>query len=87
MRGPQPEDLASAFDSLVSGTIIHWLYEAPGEPLHARMLRAAEILLGGIAMEPLAKYTGPVPVLYSPDETRGRAPRARAPRPGTRRRR
>jgi AcrR family transcriptional regulator len=89
VRGPEPEDLASAFDSLVSGTIIHWLYEAPGDPpLHARMLRAAEILLGGIAVDPNAKYTGPEPVLFPPDETRGRPPRrARAPRPGTRRRR
>jgi AcrR family transcriptional regulator len=88
VRGGQPEDLASAFDSLVFGTIIHWLYEALGEPLHARMLRAAEILLGGIAVDGAATYTGPVPVLYEADDTRGRPPR-RAPqaRPRTRRRR
>ena len=88
VRGPQPEDLASAFDSLVSGTIVHWLYEAPGEPLHARMLRAAEILLGGIAAEPAPNYTGPAPVLVPLDEAQGRRPRTvRAPQPGTRRRR
>jgi AcrR family transcriptional regulator len=88
VRGPQPEHLASAFDSLVSGTIVHWLYEAPGEPLHARMLRAAEILLGGIAADPAAKYTGPAPVLYVPDDAQARRARSvRAPRSGTRRRR
>ena len=86
LRGAQPEDLASAFDSLVSGTIVHWLYEAPGEPLHARMLRAAEILLGGIAADAAAVYTGPAPVLFSPDDPRGRPPRrASAPRPRKRR--
>lgn len=87
VRGPLAEDLASAFDSLVSGTIIHWLYEARGEPLHARMLRAAEILLGGIATDPAAKYAGPAPVLYAPVAAQGRARRARAPRPRARRRR
>jgi AcrR family transcriptional regulator len=50
VRDQRAEDLASAFDSLVFGTITHWLYEPRGgEPLHERMLRAAEILLGGVA--------------------------------------
>jgi AcrR family transcriptional regulator len=86
-RDRRPEDLASAFDSLVFGTITHWLYEAPGEALHARMLRAAEILLGGSAADPAAIYTGPAPVLYATDDLRGRAPAARAPRKQRRRRR
>jgi len=50
-RGPDPETLASAFDSLVFGTITHWLYEDRDEPLHERMLCAAELLLCGIAGE------------------------------------
>jgi AcrR family transcriptional regulator len=41
-------DLAAAFDSLVNGTIVHWLYDDRSEPLVARMRRAAEILLGRI---------------------------------------
>ncbi len=48
-RAQTPETLASAFDSLVFGTITHWLYEDRAEPLHARMLCAAELLLRGIA--------------------------------------
>ncbi len=51
--------MASAFDSLVFGTIVHWLYEARGEPLHARMLRAAEILLGGSAADRAAPTARP----------------------------
>jgi AcrR family transcriptional regulator len=88
LRDSQPEELASAFDSLVSGTIVHWLYEASGEPLHAQMLRAAEILLGGIAAERGASYPGPVPVLYDPEASVPVATgRSRAPRPAKRRRR
>jgi len=48
-RKQPSESLASAFDSLVFGTITHWLYQDHGEPLHERMLRAAELLLGGVA--------------------------------------
>jgi AcrR family transcriptional regulator len=43
----RPEDLASAFDALVFGTITHWLYDDASESLQARMARAAEIFLGG----------------------------------------
>jgi AcrR family transcriptional regulator len=87
VRTRQPEDLASAFDSLVFGTVIHWLYEDRGEPLHGRMLRAADLLLGGIAVQPEAEYRGPAPVLYVPDVADRRpVRRARAPRPRTRRR-
>lgn len=66
-RGPTPETLASAFDSLVFGTITHWLYEDRDEPLHERMLCAAEILLSGIARE-------------SPRTSRPARPAARAKR-------
>ena len=87
VRTQEPEDLASAFDALVFGTIIHWLYEDSGEPLHARMLRAAELLLGGIATQPEGEYRGPAPVLLSPDAPLNRpARRARAPGRRTRRR-
>jgi AcrR family transcriptional regulator len=64
VRDQRPEDMASAFDGLVFGTIIHWLYEARGEPLAARMLRAAELLLGGSAAKPEKPYRGPAPTLY-----------------------
>jgi AcrR family transcriptional regulator len=47
-RGFEPEDLATAFDSLVFGTITHWLYDDASEALPARMRRAAEILLGAV---------------------------------------
>jgi AcrR family transcriptional regulator len=77
VREPPAEDLASAFDSLVFGTIIHWLYEGLGEPLHLRMLRAAEVLLGGIAVDAGAEYTGPVPQLEKEVVLR---PRPRSPR-------
>ena len=43
------EDLAAAFDSLVFGTITHWLYTDDIQPLVLRMQNAAEIFLGTIA--------------------------------------
>jgi AcrR family transcriptional regulator len=46
----RPEDLATAFDSLVFGTITHWLYDDASEPLHRRMQRAAEVFLGAVAL-------------------------------------
>ena len=42
----RPRDLAAAFDSLVNGTITHWLYDDRSEPLVLRMRLAAEIYLG-----------------------------------------
>jgi AcrR family transcriptional regulator len=86
VRDQQPEDLASAFDSLVFGTIVQWLYEAPGEPLHARMLHAAEILLRGSAADPAVEYAGPAPVLGFTDVSSSRPPAPHAPRPARRRR-
>ncbi len=48
-RAYRAEDLASAFDSMVNGTITHWLYGDAAEPLRRRMERAAEVLLGAVA--------------------------------------
>lgn len=44
-RQLRPGDLASAFDSLVNGTITHWLYDDTSESLHTRMRRIADIFL------------------------------------------
>jgi hypothetical protein len=52
VAGHRPEDLAAAFDSLVNGTITHWLYEDASESLAARMRRAAEIFLGAVEAAP-----------------------------------
>jgi len=46
-RDHRPEDLASAFDALVFGTITHWLYDDTSEPLPLRMAHAAEVFLSG----------------------------------------
>ena len=51
-RAHRAEDLAGAIDGVVFGTITHWLYDDPSEPLGARMLRAAEVLLAPVAVEP-----------------------------------
>ena len=47
-RDHRPEDLATAFDSLVFGTITHGLYDDASEALELRMRRAAEVFLGGL---------------------------------------
>jgi AcrR family transcriptional regulator len=87
VRTRTAEALASAFDSLVFGTVTHWLYEDSDEPLHARMQAAAEVLLGGIAAQPEVEYDGPAPVLLSADAIENRpARRARAASRKTRRR-
>jgi len=87
VREPAAEDLASAFDSLVFGTIIHWLYEELGEPLHARMGRAAEVLLRGAALDPDATYPGPPPRLFDAPARAGAPPPVRSPKRVKRRRR
>jgi TetR/AcrR family transcriptional regulator of autoinduction and epiphytic fitness len=74
------EDLASAFDSLVNGTITRWLYGDAAEPLRERMQRAAEVFLGPVAVGPAPH--GPLPVLAPPrprrrPHRRGDARRAR----------
>src|SRR5215510_7061687 len=50
-RTHRAEDLASAFDSLVNGTITHWLYGDAAESLRDRMGRAAEVFLGEVAVD------------------------------------
>ncbi|HXJ36286.1 MAG TPA: TetR/AcrR family transcriptional regulator [Candidatus Eisenbacteria bacterium] len=53
------QDLASAFDSLVNGTITHWLYGDAAEPLRERMGRAAAVFLGEVATGTPAKRRPP----------------------------
>src|SRR3989442_1295907 len=53
-RALRAEALASAFDSLVKGTITHWLYGDAAEPLKERMKRAADVFLGAAAVGPAA---------------------------------
>jgi len=48
-RDHAAEDLASAFDSLANGTIVHWLYDDPSGSLRERMGRAVEIFLGAVS--------------------------------------
>lgn len=55
-RDHMPEDLTEVFDSLVNGTITHWLYDDSSEPLSARMVRTANIFLGPVAAEDLSVY-------------------------------
>jgi AcrR family transcriptional regulator len=75
------EDLASAFDSLVNGTITHWLYGDATEPLRERMRRAADVFLAGAATGRVTRDVHPAPVL-APARARGRV---RARRAATRR--
>ena len=73
------DDLATAFDSLVFGTVTHWLYDDVSEPLHDRMLRAARVFL-----EPIAPgHAGPdevLPALDGPVRPRARPGGARGAR-------
>ena len=64
VSGLDPQDLATAFDALVFGTITHWLYDDASQPLPGRMLRAAQVLLGPVAKQPAQAYRGPKPDLY-----------------------
>jgi len=74
------EDLASAFDSLVNGTITHWLYGDAAEPLRERMHRAAEVFLGPVAVGPSGATAGPFPALAPERPPRSRVrPRRRNP--------
>jgi len=58
-RALRVEDLASAFDSLVNGTIMHWLYADAADPLRQRMQRAADIFLGAAAVAPTSSRSAP----------------------------
>ncbi len=62
----RPADLAMAFDSLVFGTITHWLYDDASESLQLRMERAADVFLGPVARQPASAWSGPEPVLTEP---------------------
>ena len=59
-----PEDLATAFDSLVFGTITHWLYDDASQALTARMLAASEVFLGPVATGSADAWEGPDPDLW-----------------------
>lgn len=48
-RQHRAEVLASVFDSLVNGTITHWLYDDASESLQMRMRRVAEVFLHAAA--------------------------------------
>lgn len=61
-----PEDLAYAFDSLSSGTIVHWLYDDPSKPLRDRMARAVDIFLGEVAPSSGRRGDEPLPELGEP---------------------
>jgi AcrR family transcriptional regulator len=63
----EPAALASAFEAIVNGTIVHWLYDDASEPLRLRMLRAARIFLGPVAVPADDAAEVEVPVLV-PDE-------------------
>jgi len=82
-REYRAEDLASAFDSLVNGTITHWLYGDAAEPLRRRMRRAAEVVLGAVALAPAAHRSALLPAL-APRRRRTSAPRRQRHPPGRR---
>ena len=67
------EDLAFAFDSLVFGTITHWLYDDASEPLHDRMSRAAEIFLAPVALDAESQAEHPAPDLVAHERSRERS--------------
>lgn len=68
-RAFDAEDLASACDSLVFGTITRWLYDDATEPLQKRMRRAADVYLGGVATMSADTYEGTLPDLAVPPKT------------------
>ena len=74
------EDLATAFDSLVFGTITHWLYDDPSKSLTERMEAAAEVFLGPVA-KPSKAYDGPKPTLWIGGDPRFSAARGESSAP------
>lgn len=64
-----PHALAHAFDSLVFGTITHWLYDDASQPLRERMLAAADIFLGPVGKAAAGAYDGPIPGWYEAGQT------------------
>ncbi|MGH0029653.1 MAG: TetR/AcrR family transcriptional regulator [Myxococcota bacterium] len=61
--GFEARALATAFDSLVFGTLTHWLYDDASESLVDRMLAAADVFLGPVGRVP-ATWAGPDPDLW-----------------------
>jgi AcrR family transcriptional regulator len=61
-KAHSPEALASAFTSLVTGTITHWLYDDDTHPLHERMRDAADIFLAPISVERESQRRGRIAV-------------------------
>jgi AcrR family transcriptional regulator len=59
-----PEHLAVAFDSLVLGTLTHWLYDDASSSLRERMLASSRVFLGPVAMQSAEEWTGPEPDLF-----------------------
>jgi AcrR family transcriptional regulator len=59
--------LASAFEAIVNGTIVHWLYDDASEPLRLRMLRAARIFLHPVAIPEDDAPGAAMPVLVHDD--------------------
>ena len=80
--GHRAEDLASAFDSLVNGTITHWLFGDASEALRERMRRAADVFLAGAATGRGPRDARPAPVLAPIRARRHMRPRRRAPASG-----
>ena len=70
-----PADLATAFDSLVFGTITHWLYDDATKSLTERMLAASAVFLGSVAKVSPDAYDGPAPELWLEDDVRFGAPK------------
>jgi len=63
----EPAALASAFEAIVDGTIVHWLFDDATEPLRLRMLRAARIFLGPVAVPSDEAPGADLPVLVPDD--------------------
>lgn len=63
----RPEDLACAFDGLANTTIVHWLYDDASDSLEERMLRAAEIFLGPVAVDAVGTRAEPLPDVSNPE--------------------
>jgi AcrR family transcriptional regulator len=65
-RHYRPAELASAFESLANGTLTHWLYADAEGSLRNRMRRAAEVLLGPVAIERARPRKAPRPPIVPP---------------------
>ena len=71
-REHRPEDLASAFDSLVNGTITHWLYGDAEESLEERMRRTCRLFLAG-ACDAAQRPASTLPPSLAPRRRRSRS--------------